>query len=315
MAKSAWMGIDVSKTHVDIFFEGTHKRFRVSDAIDDCVAWVQKAAPRGVVVEATGGYEQHLVQRLQRAKQAVSVVNPCWVRDFAKSRGRLAKTDKLDAKLLAEYGERMQPRRTPAVTKSSARLRSIVTLRHQIADLRMTAKQYAEHGSTNLAARIQKIVRYLQKQVNELDALAEKEIAKDEALTTRSKRMQSVPGIGPVIAAGLLVYMPELGTLTRAQTAALAGLAPMNCESGAHRGQAHIRGGRADVRRLLFLAAIVNCRCKASPFKQSFQALRARGKAAKTAAIATARRIVIAVNAMLKTSTDFSTERALSATR
>ncbi|MGH7330953.1 MAG: IS110 family transposase, partial [Polyangiaceae bacterium] len=281
MAKSAWMGIDVSKTHLDIFFEGTHKRFRVSDEVDACVTWVAKAEPKGVVVEATGGYEQRIVLPLQVAKQAVSVVNPCWVRDFAKSRGRLAKTDKLDAKLLAEYGEKMQPRETAPVTKSSARLRSIVTLRHQIADLRMTAKQYAEHGSTKMAARIQKIVSYLQKQVRELDAMAEKEIAKDEELAARSTRMQTVPGIGPVIAAGLLVYMPELGSLTRAQTAALAGLAPMNCESGAHRGQAHIRGGRPDVRRLLFLAAIVNCRCKSSPFKDSFRALRARGKANK----------------------------------
>ncbi len=300
-----WVGIDVSKTHLDVCIGAEHRRFRVKDQFSEAVAWVDCAAPEGVVLEATGGYERPIAEALE-SRHRVAVVNPRCVRDFAKSRGRLAKTDRLDARLLAEFGSVNRPRSTPIRSDVQKRLSAAVARRDQVADLRQIAKNQLEHViDPEMRARAKRVVAELDKEVASLDGVVARVLGEDEALRARARRLQTAPGVGPVIAAGLLVHLPELGALTKGQAAALAGLAPMNCDSGAMRGQRHIRGGRARARRLLFIAATVNQRCRVSPFKDRFATLVARAKPPKVARIAVARKLLLTLNAMLKNSTDY----------
>jgi len=306
ISASQWVGIDVSKAHFDVCIGREHRRFRVKDQFEEAVTWVSSSKPLGVVLEATGGYERRIAEALQE-KHPVAVVNPRCVRDFAKSRGRLAKTDALDARVLADFGASNQPRPTRILSAVEVRLRAFVTRRDQVADLRQVAKQHLEHTSdAGMLKRAEKLVASLEKEVRALDALVAKTLREDETLRARAKRLQTAPGVGPVIAAGLIVHMPELGSLTKGQVAALAGLAPMNCDSGAMRGQRRIRGGRSRVRSLLFIAATVNQRCRQSPFKDRFHALTARAKPPKLARIAVARKILLTLNSMLKQGTDYS---------
>lgn len=303
---SEWVGIDVSKAHLDVCIGREHRRFRTRDQFDDAVAWISMSKPEGVVLEATGGYERAIADALQK-EHVVAVVNPRCVRDFAKSRGRLAKTDALDARLLADFGKVNKPRATRILSDIEVRLRAAVSRRDQVADLRQMAKQHLEHTTdAAMLKRAKKLVADLEKEVRALDAIVAKTVSQDEALKQRAKRLRTAPGVGPVIAAGLLVHMPELGTLTRGEAAALAGLAPMNCDSGAMRGQRHIRGGRYRVRSLLFIAATVNQRCRLSPFKDRFHALTDRAKPPKVARIAVARKLLLTLNSMLKNGTDYS---------
>lgn len=315
MKETEWVGIDVSKTHLDIFAVGRHRRFRVKDEIETAVGWIGETKPDGIVLEATGGYERPIAMALQKSGFCVCIVNPRQVRDFAKSRGRLAKTDKLDAQMLAEFGAANRPRVTIITTESHERLRNVVSRRDQVVELRKIAKQHLEHTTDpKMLSRAKELLKKIAREVTALDAMAQKLVTEDPELTKKSERLQTMPGIGPVIAAGLLVHMSELGSLTKTQVAALAGLAPMNCDSGAMRGQRHIQGGRDQARRLLYLAAIVNRRCKISPYKEKFAQLRERGKPVKVAVVAVARLIVVAINSMMKHGTNFG-ERSLSSAR
>lgn len=301
-----WVGIDVSKTHLDVFAGGRHRRFRIADQFDEAVSWVSESKPQGIVLEATGGYEQRIAKALE-ASHHVAVVNPLHVRNFAKSRGRLAKTDKLDARLLAEFGEVNKPRMTRALSDVEGRLRAAVQRRDQVADLRQLAKQHVEHtDDPTMLREAKKLVATLHDEVRKLDAIVAKILKDDAVLKARATRMRTMPGIGPIIAAALLVYLPELGSISKGQVAALAGLAPMNCDSGMVRGQRHIRGGRFRVRKALFIAATVNMRCRISAFKDRFLALTARAKPPKVARIAVARKILVALNSMLKNGTDYA---------
>ena len=306
MEKKHWAGIDVSKTHLDVSVAETHRRFRARDEISKAVSWLTSFELEGVVLEATGGYERAIALALQKAGQRVCIVNPHQVRLFARSRGRLAKTDKLDAQILAEFGAANRPRVTPEVTAAQQRLRNIISRRDQVAELRKMAKQHLEHTTDRtMRERAEKILSKLTREVAQLDAMAAKLVSEDEELTKKTKRLQTMPGVGPVIAAALLVHLAELGSLTKTQIAALVGLAPMNCDSGAMRGQRHIQGGREHARRLLYLAAIVNRRCKVSPYKDKFAQLRERGKPVKVAVVAVARHILVALNSMVKNAKDF----------
>lgn len=311
--EATWAGIDIGKTHIDVF-AGKHRRFRVKDQLVDAVSWLSSRQPKGIVVEATGGYEMVVVFALQQAKLPVSVINPAYARSFAQSRGRLAKTDKLDAKLLADFGVANTPRETAKVSAPALRLRAIVSRRNQVAELRRIAKQQLEHTSDEeMLTSAKALWADLDRKVRELDKLATAAANADETLRTKAERLQTAPGIGAINSLTLLVHLPELGTLNREQIAALAGLAPMNCDSGATRGERHIRGGRTIVRKALFLAAVVNSTCKKSVFKDRYNALRAKGKPVKVARIAVARSLLVTLNAMLATSTSFDETKRLAA--
>lgn len=313
MMKNSWVGVDVSKSYLDVSVGEEHKRFRTSTQLDEAAAWIDAREPIGVVVEATGGYERPLVRLLQQ-QHDVAVVNPRCVRDFAKSRGLLAKTDKLDARVLAQFGVANTPRITRRESAFGVELRAVVSRREQVVELRKLSKQHlATIENAAMLEQAKKLVKELDAHVRALEKVAMQLVRKDAAIEERVRRLQTAPGIGRVLAISLTVHIPELGTLTKGEVAALAGLAPMNCDSGEMRGQRHIRGGRPRVRQAAYIAAAVSLRCTKSPFRDLIQRLRQQGKPAKVALVAAARHILIALNAMLKTSTDFQHHRALAA--
>jgi transposase len=305
-----WIGIDVGKTHIDVSLGGRrHRRFRVNGQLVEAVSWISSATPLGVVMEATGGYERPVVEALGR-HFPVAVVNPRCVRDFAKSRGHLAKTDKIDAHILADFGAVNQPRTIRPMSPTQLRLREFVVRREQLVAQRKTIVQQLEHVTDPMLLRQAKRLRAVfDQQIAALEKISEEITREDTKLQTRCRRMQTVPGIGAIIAMSLAVYLPELGELDKREVAALVGVAPMNCDSGSMRGERHIRGGRREVRNLLYLAAAVNQRCRKSPFKDKELALRDRGKPVKVARVAVARRMIITLNAMLKAEKDFDPER------
>jgi transposase len=304
-----WVGVDVSKSYLDVCAGKDHKRFRAKTEVDAAIAWIAARQPLGVVIEATGGYERPLVRLLQE-RHDVAVVNPRCVRDFAKSRGLLAKTDKLDARVLADFGTANQPRITRKESDLEVDLRAIVSRRDQVAELRKLAKQHvATTQNKAMLEHAKTMTKQLDAEVRALEKRAAQLARKDPNLEERIQRLQTAPGIGRVLALSLAVHLPELGSLTKREIAALAGLAPMNCDSGEMRGQRHIQGGRPKVRQAVYIAAAVNLRCTRSPIRDFIERLRAKGKPAKVALVAAARRILIALNAMLKTGTNFASEQ------
>ena len=257
--------------------------------------------PAHVVCEGTGGYERAVVTALQSAEVAASVHNAARVRAFARAQGRLAKTDVLDAAVLSDFGAAMQPASDEPPTESEAALVALVIRRDQLKELVALEARRAEH---HLHPGVKKEAVLLQKQLATHLQKIEAQIA--ELLTTaaevkaRVERLTQVAGVGPVSAYTLLAYLPELGKLSRGAIAALAGVAPMNADSGPIRGQRHIRGGRAPARKALYMAAL--CATLHNPLlKTYYKGLRAKGKPAKVALTAVMRKLLIHLNSLLKT--------------
>lgn len=253
-----------------------------------------------VVLEATGGYERCVLRTLHQAGQPVSRVNPRQVRNFARAQGRLAKTNALDAVVLADYGACLQPRPLPVPSPAVEHLAALVQRRHQLVQLRV-----AEENRLTLAddALVQKLIRahlrQTQKAIKTLEEHMAQALAAGATLHARAIALEQITGIGPIVAATLLATLPELGTLNRREIAALAGLAPFNCDSGQWRGQRHVRGGRPAVREALYQAAFVSARWNPTS-KAWYESLLARGKPVKVARIALARKILLYANAILK---------------
>ena len=254
-----------------------------------------------VVCEGTGGYERAVVRALQAENQPVSVHNAARVRAFAHARGRLAKTDALDAVVLSAFGTAMQPESDPLPSESEMALAALVARRDQLKELVAVEARRTEHHEHAVvkkeAALLQRqLAAHLEKIEAEIAAL----LAASAEMKTRVERLTQVAGVGPVSAYTLLAYLPELGKLPRGAIAALAGVAPMNADSGPMRGQRHIRGGRAPARKALYMAAL--CATLHNPLLKAFyQKLRLKGKAAKVALTAVMRKLLLHLNSLLKT--------------
>ncbi len=254
-----------------------------------------------MVCEATGGYELILTNALWKEGISVSVVNPRQVRDFARSRGLLAKTDKLDARVLSDYGRVNEPEATPAPNAARVELTELMDRLGQLNQMRTQERNRLEKGSPSAAVRrsMEEMLRLLEARIGKLKTEIDALIAADQTLHAKAERMKEVKGVGEVTAASMLAYMPELGALERNQAAALAGLAPINCDSGHMRGQRHIHGGRAKARKALYMAALSMSRfnqiCRAK-----YQRLIERGKPAKLALTAIMRHLVVLLNSALK---------------
>jgi transposase len=295
------VGIDVCKRHLDAAWPGQRRRWP-NDPAGHQALLAALPARAHVFLEATGGYERALVEVLQRAGRAVSVLNPRQVRAFAQAQGRLAKTDRLDARVLADFGRAMDSPASPPVDPSVRQLAELCTVRDQFVGLRAQLLQSAEHWSLPQTRRcLQAQLRSLTKQIEKLDALLAATIAKEPALAARNATLQSHCGIGPTTAAVLLALLPELGQASRRQIGALAGLAPYNDDSGPRSGHRHVRGGRSRVRRALYLASLSVIRSP-SPLADFYKRLRQAGKPAKVALIATARKLLCFLNHQLKSS-------------
>lgn len=300
------IGVDVSKDWVDCHWQSTGETQRIRTAPAMLRRFAARAASALVVFEASGGYERPLAGALDSAGVAYARVNPRQARDFARACGRLAKTDKVDAAVLAEMGRALKPAPTPPADRATARLAEFVARRDALVAMRKAeAQRLGLAQDAFLRRQIGAVLRVLRGQLDRLEAEISAQIEAHQALADRATRLQGVPGIGPVIAANLIARLPELGRLGRRAIASLAGLAPHACDSGTMRGRRRIWGGRAELRRTLYLAAFIASRH--DPRIKAFRArLEAAGKPPKLAIIACARKLLTILNAMLRDATDYS---------
>jgi transposase len=299
-----YVGMDIAKATLDLHALSPSPQFRQftnSPAGHRALRrWLQGLGPIHVVCEASGGYERSVVLALQQAAVAVSVINPRQARDFARAQGRLAKTDQLDAQVLAEFGECLRPAVSSAPSAAQRQLAELVSRRQQVQQLRGAEHNRLEH-TTHPAVRrqVQRHLLGLERQLEQLDTWITELIDAEPTLTQKMARLCAVVGVGRITAAVLLATMPELGTLNRRQAAALVGVAPFNRDSGPRRGHRLIGGGRPVARRALYMAALVAA--FANPrFKVFYQHLIAAGKAPKVALVAVMRKLIIVLNQLLK---------------
>ena len=256
-----------------------------------------------VLIEG-GSYQSVLIAGLRAAELPVVIVNPRRVREFARSIGQLAKTDKIDARILALYGEQTQPPLRELPDEQSQALRALWVRREQLIEMLVMEKNRLEHTAEKAKAVRRNLcshIDYLRKQVKQADNDLDREV-RNSALWDKYEMLNSVPGVGPVLSVALLSDLPELGRLNRGEIAALAGVAPFNCDSGTLRGQRRIDGGRSRLRRVLYIATVAAVRCNPM-LKLFYLRLRAAGKPPKVALVAVARKLLTILNAMLKTKT------------
>ena len=312
MSIAPCIGIDVSKAQLDVAScpARAPQRFANNQAgRRRLVSWLRRLQPTLIALEASGGYEQALLRQAAHAALPVVRLNPRQVRDYAKSRGRLAKTDRLDAQVLADFAAHTQPPLRPLPSEALLELRALGRRRDQL-----VAAHSAEVGHRELAQGLEaeSIARHLAWLEAERAAL-EQELARrvqaDPQWRRRAEQLQSVPGVGPGLAVALLTELPELGQVSGKQIAALSGTAPFNRDSGQWRGRRCVWGGRARVRGKLYLAAMAACRY--NPVIRAFyQRLRAAGKPGKVALVACMRKLLVILNALLRDGTDWQPREA-----
>ncbi len=297
-----FVGIDVSKAHLDIAIRPSAAAFRVENTptgLAELVARLKPLAPTLIVLEATGGYELPAVAACQAAGLAIAAVNPRQARDFAKGVGKLAKTDRIDAAVLAHFAEAVRPKAREAEPAERAELDALLTRRGQLIGMRvMETNRLEVTTDATVRPRIEAHVAWLEAELEDADGRLEEAVRRSPAWQAQDELLRSIPGIGPVVSRTLLASLPELGTIDGGQAAALAGLAPFARDSGTMRGPRAIRGGRAEVRRVMYLAAMSASRGK-GPLREFADRLRGRGKRAKVVLIALARKILTIANAVL----------------
>lgn len=301
------VGIDVSKHHLDVFDGATAKPARLLNEPEPIGTWLQTlGADRFVIFEATGAYDAPLRQALTQAQVRFARVNPAAARSFAKAAGFLAKTDQVDARMLAAMGAVLRPRPAEPTSTAQERLGRLHRRRDQlVAHRKQERTRRGETKDAELLEGIGRHLAFLDAEIAALERQITKLIAAEPALKRDAGLLVSMPGVGPVVSACLLALMPELGRRSPKTIAALAGLAPINQDSGLRRGQRSIRGGRKRVRDALYMAAVAAAR-SASRFRADYQRLRAAGKPAKLALIAIARKLLIVANAILRDQQPFA---------
>ncbi len=307
-----FVGIDVSKAMLDAFADaaagaggaaaGPQSRSfaNTPEGVAALAAWLRPLGVTLVVVEATGRYERAAAVALMDAGLEVAVVNPRQVRDFARAAGTLAKTDAVDARVLAAFGRAIGPRATPRPTDAQQRLAALVARRRQVVGMRADDRNRLPRADDRLARQlVEQHLRPLDRQVERLDREIAKLVERDDDWRGKADLLQSVPGVGAGTAAALLAELPELGSLGHKQVSALAGLAPFADDSGTLRGRRRVRGGRAAARTALYMAAVTARRC--NPALRAFaDRLAAAGKPFKVLITACMRKLLVTLNAMLK---------------
>ncbi len=314
-APALYVGIDVSKDSLDVHVRptGQASRFTNDEAgIAALATLLRGLRPAGIVLEASGGYEIPLVAALAAAGLAPAVVNPRQARRFAEGLGHLAKTDPIDAADLAHFAEAVRPQPRPVPDADARALGELLARRRQLVQMRVSEQHRLPTAAGAIRKNIQAHIDYLDRQIGKLEADLAQAVRSSPAWRERDELLQSVPGVGPQVSRTLLAELPELGALSGRQVAALCGLAPFNRDSGRHRGARRIRGGRAHVRAALYLAALVAMRFNA-PLRGVYQGLLARGKAKKVALIAVARRLLVILNALVRTGTPWQEKLAVGA--
>lgn len=272
---------------------------------------LSKTEVQVIVIEATGGYERAIAAELVAAALPVVVVNPRQVRDFARAQGRLAKTDQIDAVVLADFGRAMQPPQRALPDAEMLQMQEKLARRRQVVDLITAETNHLEHTTTPTVKRsIDTVLKLLRKQLQQIEDDLDQAIRRSALWQEKIDLLRSVPGVGPQTSRTLLVQLPELGRCSRQQIAALVGVAPLNRDSGRFRGRRTIWGGRAQVRACLYMATLTATRCNAK-IRTHYQHLLDAGKCKKVALTACMRKLLTILNAMVREQTPWQTARNL----
>lgn len=297
------VGIDVAKHHLDLHLlpEGTTARYtNNAQGIHLCRLFLAQAQPERIVLEATGGYETALVVELQAGGLPVVVINPRRIRDYAKSTGQRAKTDQLDARIIAEFARSLQPDVRELPDAQTRQLKALLARRDQLLDMQVAERNRLEHAVDPLITRtIRQILRVIEKQIAKIDAQVAELVAADEKLQRRAQIIDSVPGFAQTTAAMLVTQLPELGRLNRRQIAALVGVAPLNWDSGQFHGKRRTGGGRVRVRSALYMPMLAAIRHN-PPIRKFYQHLLDNGKAKMVALVAAMRKLLVILNTMIQ---------------
>ena len=296
-----YTGLDIAKLNLQLHLAG-----RIHDLPNTATGHrrlckLVAAQPGGhVICEATGGYERDAVAALQAAKVPVSILNPARVRHFARAQGQRAKTDNIDAAVLTAYGQALQPKPTVPRAKQEQQLTELVRRRVQLLDALVAQRLQTQQLTLPVLRRQAKsLIRRLEQDIKQIEAELDVLRTQVPALHQRTQKLETIKGVGALTALGMLAELPELGTLNRGQAAALAGLAPHPRDSGQWHGRRTIGGGRPQVRRALYMAALVAARCN-QQLKAFYRRLRSAGKPAKLALTAVMRKLVVLMNHLLK---------------
>lgn len=296
------VGIDVSKERLDVAVRPSGETFSVTNNDDGCAQLRKRLAklkPERIVLEATGGYESRAVYALAAAKLPVVLINPRQVRQFAQATGRLAKTDAIDADVLARFGEAIRPEIRPVPDKTLLELEALVTRRRQLVDMRASEYKRKQTAPQVVHPSIDAVIEALSLQIDDVDGDIDRAIRATDAWAKAAERHETTPGVGRVTSATAIALIPELGTLNRKQIASLVGVAPHNDDSGKRDGKRRTWGGRAAVRAVLYMATLSAVRYNAV-IRAFHDRLAGKGKEAKVVLVACMRKLLTILNAMAR---------------
>ncbi len=306
------VGVDVGKANLDIALHPSGQFYTIPNTeahIRRFVRILKNYEVERIVVEASGRHEHALVQACDQAGLPIIIVNPISVRRYAQAIGVLAKTDRIDAQVIAQYAATLKPEPKPIPDKTSQRIKDLLVRRSQLLEMSTMEKNRLQILPKSLHRSIKSMLRMLQNQIETVTRQIEQEVAKVDQWRTKMEIMTSVPGVGKVLAYTFLSELPELGSLNRKEIAALVGVAPINRDSGKLNGKRRIRGGRHRVRTVMFMAMLSSIQCN-PVFKRFYERLKAQGKIPKVALIACMRKMIVVLNTMIKNQESWRAEMA-----
>lgn len=299
---SVFVGIDVAEATLEVACRPSAEGWQATNDADGIAVLadrLQAMRPTLVILEATGGVELPLVAELGAARLPVVVINPRQVRDFARATGRLAKTDRIDAQILAQFAEAVQPTPRPLPNQEAQELTALLSRRRQLVDMLTAERNRLRRALRRVQPSISQHIAWLEQQLDELDRDLAHLVHSSPLWREKENLLRTVPGIGPVVASTLVAALPELGLLSRQQVAALVGVAPLNRDSGTLRGRRTVWGGRSRVRAVLYMAALTAARCNPA-IRAFYVRLLDAGKPKKVALVACMRKLLTILNAMLR---------------
>jgi len=308
-----FIGIDVSKAHLDVAVRPQGEAWQADNTVEgisQLVAKVGQLAPVLIILEATGGYEAASATALGVAGLPVAVINPRQARDFAKSLGRLAKTDRIDAAVLARFGEAVRPEPRKLSDEQTIQLQALMVRRRQLLEMIVAEKNRVSLSHTTVRPRLVEHIAWLENELSDSDDAMREQLQKSPLWREKDDLLRSVPGVGSVTSTTLLAELPELGHLNRKKIAALVGVAPYNCDSGKMHGKRAIWGGRAAVRTALYMATLSATRCN-SVIRAHYKHLKEQGKSSKVALVACMRKLLTILNAMVHSGCAWNDKLAL----